>query len=264
VEVDYFMKKEIKGLFIVALLLTSIVSSSYAFNMQSMNNTQLSCNGEVLVDSMVNIEIVSSSKTGAIVDCYDSNPCDNYVSIYDFSATNNKDLLKTLNDNIQKNAESNSTLSDIEVVGFDIKPINSDYFNVSVDENNIVKVTQLQDVSENEQVLFLSTNLIFRNKTTGDVANVAISNFLADKNPHIQNTNKKVVNPQIKPCLSPGFCNHACNLLGLVCTAAMSEIEMCAILGVGGVACALILAIGCYALSQGACPDACSNIPGPW
>ncbi|MDR2545210.1 MAG: hypothetical protein LBD03_06690 [Methanobrevibacter sp.] len=257
------MNKEIKGLVIIGLILTSIVGSSFAFNMQSsMNNTQSSYYDGVLADTS-NIEVVQS-KTGALVDICDDNPCDNLVTYYNFTGANNKDLLNILNDNIKKSAENNSDFSNIEIVGFDIKPINSDYFNVTVDENNTVKVVQLQNVGNNEQVMFLSINLILHNKTTGDVANIVISNFLADKNPHIPNVNKEVVNPQVKLFLSDGFCKHACNLLGTMCAGAMAEWEVCAALGIGGIACIAVIGIGYYAVSQGGCPWACSGIPGPW
>lgn len=209
------MKKEMKGLIIIGLILTSIVSSSFAFNYANMSNNQSSYFDGVLADSK-NFEYICPSKTGAVVDVLDSNPCDNPVTIYNLSADNNESFLKSINDNLKEKAVNNSNLSNIEIVGFKFKPINSDYFNVTVDENNIVKVTQLQDIRNDDQVLFLSIKLVVRNVTSGEVIEYSFISFLADKNPNVSNVNKKLINPVL--CYSQGECEIACTIIGAVIT----------------------------------------------
>ncbi|MDR1820154.1 MAG: hypothetical protein LBR15_07935 [Methanobrevibacter sp.] len=256
------MKNEMKGLFIIGLILTSIVGSSFAFNYANMSNNQSSYFDGVLADSK-NFEYICPSKTGALVDVLDSNPCDNPVTIYNFSAANNESFLKIINDNLKEKAANNSNLSDLEVVGFNFIPINSDYFNVTIDENNIVKVTQLQDVGDNEQVMFLAVDLVIRNKTSDNLVNTDYSSFLADKNPHVPNVNKKLLNPPISLMLSDGFCGYACNVATAFCAGAIGEVELCAMLGIGGLVCVAFVAIACVTAGAG-CYGLCKGIPGPF
>ncbi|MDR1820368.1 MAG: hypothetical protein LBR15_09025 [Methanobrevibacter sp.] len=187
---------KMKGLIIIGLILTSIVGSSFAFNIQSTSNAQLSYDGGVLAD-LNNTEIVNPSKTGAYFgDIYDTNACDNPVTIYNFSSANNESFLKMLNDSIQKKAENDSKLVDLEFVGFKFNPVNSDYFDVAIDDNNIVKVTQLQDINTDEKVLILQQEIEFRNKTSGDVISAPLFNRLAVKHINSLNSDKKLLNQQ--------------------------------------------------------------------
>ncbi|MDR2544191.1 MAG: hypothetical protein LBD03_01350 [Methanobrevibacter sp.] len=247
------MKNEMKGLFVIGLILTSIVGSSFAFNMQNMSNNQSSYFDGVLADSK-NFEYICPSKTGALVDVLDSNPCSNLLTKYNFSDANNEDLLNELNNNLKKNAANNSNLSNIEIVGFKFKPINSDYFNVTVDENNIVKVTQLQDVEDNEQVMFLAVNLVVRNITSGDISDYTFISFLADKNPHVPNVNKKLVNPLLR--LPAVVCEPACAIIGVIITqeGIGACIAACLSSGFACVVCGLIwtaaVALGVYDCKQ--------------
>ncbi|MDR3291537.1 MAG: hypothetical protein LBT10_05230 [Methanobrevibacter sp.] len=252
---------KIKGLIIIALILTSIISSNFAFNEQSTINSTSKYGGGVLA-STIDIQAISS-ETGAVGDVRDANPCNNPVAIYNFTDANNVKLLNWLNTNLEKKAENDSTLADIELIGFKFTPINSDYFNVTVDEDNIVKVTQLQDVRDNEQVLFLSSVALIRNKTTGNVINVKFVNYLADKNPNVPNADKRLVNPPISSRLSSDFCNYACTIAASFCAGAMGEVELCALLGIGGLVCIAFIAIACATVGLG-CRGACEGIPGPF
>jgi len=208
------MKKEMKGLIIIGLILTSIVSSSFAFNYANMSNNQSSYFDGVLAD-LDNTEIVNPSKTGAFFgDIYDTNPCDNPVTIYNFSAANNESFLKILKDNLQ----NDSMLADLEIVGFKYLPINSDYFNVTVDDNNIVKVTQLQDINTNEKVLILQQEIEFRNKTSGDVISAPLFNRLTVKHINSLNSDKKLLKQQsiIVASLGDYACAAICGAVGAV------------------------------------------------
>jgi hypothetical protein len=180
-----------KGLVIIGLILTSMVSSSFAFSMQNMDNNQSNYFGGALANS-INMQ-ADYSKTGSIVDIHDSNPVDNIVTIYNFSTVNNKISLEKMNEFLKEKVENNSKLDDIEILGFKVTPINSDYFNVKSDENNIVRVTQLQNVGDNEQVRFLSLGLIVHRKSTNENIIIPLSNYLADKNPFVI-VDKKIVN----------------------------------------------------------------------
>jgi hypothetical protein len=226
---------KIKGLFIITIILASAMGYSFAFDMQPNNDTQVVYTNGVLATTL-NLEM-DNSKTGAFLkDAYDSNPCDNPVTVYNFTVANNKNVLEILNNNLQGN---DSKLDEIEIIGFKFTPINSEYFNVTVDENNVVKVTKIQDVGDNEQVIFLSTKLLVRNKTTDSIIEIPLINHIADNHPNVQDTNKKLINqqPDIQPmgwgCAA--LCSVISTLAGAAAVAACEAI--CGELGVTAIFC---------------------------
>ncbi|MDR2624329.1 MAG: hypothetical protein LBC39_07205 [Methanobrevibacter sp.] len=111
--------------------------------------------------------------------------------------------------------------------------------------------------------MFLAVNLVLRNKTSDDLMNAVYGSFLADKNPHVSNTNKKLLNPPKSLKLSDGFCGWACGVASSFCAGAIGEVELCAILGIGGLVCVAFIAIACVSAGAG-CYAACKQIPGPF
>jgi hypothetical protein len=263
------MKKEMKGLFIILLILTSIICSNFALSANITKTSSQNLNNEYPADPN-DLKFVESITGAFYSDVLDSNPIKNDIITYDFSYANNETFLKTINNELQKNETLRS--SNLEFLGFNFKPINNNYFNVAVDnKNKKITVTKLQDVPLNTQVAFLSMELIFKDKNSNTIIYIPLSNSLADENPQNPSSLKRVDNLDNIPKdnnpvgLSHNVCMMLCGGVGAVVTVGTeaSCLGSCVVIGPGCLLCVFLagsVSVGTTVI----CYDWCRQCPGPF